>query len=336
MRALFFAGPGKLRFEETPDPKLEADTDAVIAPIAATTCDLDHGLIAGLTPFQGPFALGHECVGRVIEVGSACTECRPGDVVAIAWHIACGRCAPCESRFPARCEPHWNAQYGLPVRGDWGGTFSERVRVPYADFNTVKLPDGVDPVHLASVGDNQSLGWEVVVPYLEGVSDPSVVILGGGGSIGLYAVDAAVNVAGAKTVYFDPSPERLAIAEKLGAEVREGPPPKRIGEFHLAVDASVNPDWLRSGLRSVVPEGQVNSVGIYFEPVALDLFDQYVRCVNFHTGKGHARSFMPDVLRASAEGTLHPELVTSGIYAWDELPEVLTNRPGHKPIFVLD
>lgn len=34
---------------------------------------------------------------------------------------------------------------------------------------------------------------------------------------------------------------------------------------------------------------------------------------------------------------LHPELVTSGIYAWDELPDVLTaERPGHKPIFVLE
>jgi alcohol dehydrogenase len=32
---------------------------------------------------------------------------------------------------------------------------------------------------------------------------------------------------------------------------------------------------------------------------------------------------------------LHPELVTSGIYEFDELPDVLTGEPGHKPIFTL-
>jgi alcohol dehydrogenase len=46
---------------------------------------------------------------------------------------------------------------------------------------------------------------------------------------------------------------------------------------------------------------------------------------------------MTPTLEAVAAGTLHPELVTSGVYGWHEIPDVLTSgRPGHKPIFVLE
>jgi alcohol dehydrogenase len=45
---------------------------------------------------------------------------------------------------------------------------------------------------------------------------------------------------------------------------------------------------------------------------------------------------MTPILDNVADGTLHPELVTSGIYDWEQIPEVLTSaNPGHKPIFVL-
>jgi alcohol dehydrogenase len=46
---------------------------------------------------------------------------------------------------------------------------------------------------------------------------------------------------------------------------------------------------------------------------------------------------MTPTLEAVAAGKLHPELVTSGIHAWENLPDVLTSdRAGHKPIFVLE
>lgn len=84
-----------------------------------------------------------------------------------------------------------------------------------------------------------------------------------------------------------------------------------------------------------MPEGHVNSVGIYFDDVALPLLALYQRGVHFHNGKGHARPNMTPILEAVAAGTLRPELVTSGIYGWDEIAKVLTSEhPGHKPIFV--
>ncbi|MFJ4934846.1 hypothetical protein ACIP8U_13370 [Streptomyces pseudovenezuelae] len=112
---------------------------------------------------------------------------------------------------------------------------------------------------------------------------------------------------------------------------------RREKDFHLAVDASCDPERLRRALLSVMPEGHVNSVGIYFDEVPLPLLALYQRGVHFHNGKGHARLHMTPTLEAVAAGTLHPELVTSGVYGRDEIPGVLTSdRPGHKPIFVLE
>lgn len=337
MRSLMFVEPGTLRFDEVDAPTIVEPGDALVRPLAATTCDLDHHVIADKTPFStvGPFPLGHECVGTVVEAGPECTSVAVGDVVGIAWHIACGTCMQCHLGHPARCLRHGDAQYGLPTNGSWGGTFSELIRVPYADYNLAPLPAGVDPVHLASIGDNLALGWETVMPTISGISDPQVAVFGGTGSIGLYCVDVAVHCAGARTVYYDDDPTRMAVAERLGAEVADinG---KREKNFHLAVDASAEPDRLRKALVSVMPEGHVNSVGIYFRDVALPMLQLYIRGVHFHNGKGHARPNMTPTLDAVAAGVLHPELVTSGIYGWDEIPDVLTSdHAGHKPIFVL-
>lgn len=333
-----FVEPGRLRFDDVDAPTLADPGDALVRPLAATTCDLDHRVIADKTPFSGvgPFPLGHECVGTVVEAGPGCTTVAVGDVVGVAWHIACGTCAQCILGHPARCLLYGEAQYGLPINGLWGGTFSELIRVPFADYNLAPLPTGVDPVQLASIGDNLALGWETVMPTVSGVVDAQVAVFGGTGSIGLYCVDVAVHCAGARTVYYDDDPTRMSVAEQLGAEVADinG---KREKNFHLAVDASCDPDRLRKALLSVMPEGHVNSVGIYFADVSLPLLQLYLRGVHFHNGKGHARPNMTPTLDAVAAGVLHPELVTSGIYEWDEIPEVLTStHAGHKPIFILD
>jgi alcohol dehydrogenase len=337
MKSLMFVAPGQLRFDEVAEPALVEATDALVRPLAATTCDLDHHVIADKTPFSGlgPFPLGHECVGTVVDVGSDCNEISVGDIVGVAWHIACGTCAQCRLGHPARCERHGDAQYGLPTNGSWGGAFDELIRVPYADYNLAPLPAGVDPVHLASIGDNLALGWETVMPTVAGISEPKIAVFGGTGSIGLYCVDVAVQCAHAHTVYYDDNPTRMAVAEKLGAEVRDVNA-KSDKDFHLAVDASADPQRLRKALTSVMPEGHVNSVGIYFQDVPVPMLQLYVRGVHFHNGKGHARPNMTPTLEAVADGTLHPELVTSGIYEWAEIPDVLSSsNAGHKPIFVL-
>jgi len=63
-RALRYASPNRLEWHEVAPPTIRDRRDAIVRPVASTTCDLDVRIIRGLTSFQGPFDIGHECLVR--------------------------------------------------------------------------------------------------------------------------------------------------------------------------------------------------------------------------------------------------------------------------------
>src|SRR5439155_26155897 len=99
----------------------------------------------GRAPYSGPFGLGHEGVAEVVDVGDGVDDLEPGQRVTISFQIFCGECAACRAGRSASCEatPPM-AMYGLTIRGDWGGFFSDAVRVPYANAVLFPPPDGAD------------------------------------------------------------------------------------------------------------------------------------------------------------------------------------------------
>jgi threonine dehydrogenase-like Zn-dependent dehydrogenase len=336
VRRLVFLGPGELEWHEVPAPRLEDPGDALVRPVVATICDLDSMTLTGRAPFGGPLALGHECVAEVVEVGEEVRAFEPGSLVVVPWHVSCFRCDRCRRGVPTSCrETGVGAMYGLPISGDWGSMFSDLVRVPYADRALVALPPTVSPTSAVSASDNLPLAWEVTVPKLRDAADASVLVMGGCGSIGLYAVACALAGGAGLVDYRDTDPDRLAIAEGLGARPSEGPPPRRMDRGYLVtVDATNHdPDGLACALRSVEPEGFCSTVGLYFGDVELPLFDMFGLGVNFHIGKGNARPAIPHVLELVAEGRLSPQRVTTGVFDWEELPDVLA-APPMKPVFV--
>ena len=123
-------------------------------------------------------------------------------------------------------------------------------------------------------------------------------------------------------VYVDPSVERAALAEKLGAKVvREKiVPGLRIGRFPITVDATGREDGLRFCIASTDAEGTCTSVGIYFGDVALPLLDMYTRGVTFVTGRINARRDIPLALDLLGRGTLDLGTVASTVVDWDDAP----------------
>src|SRR2546430_560435 len=180
MRRLEFVRRGELRWAEAPEARVRDAGDAVVRPIASTTCDLDRAIITGATPFVGPFAIGHECVAEVVDVGDDAGTLRRGQHVVVPWHICCGRCARCLRGLTSQCErvPRY-AMYGVPLGGDWGGLFDELVRVPWASQALVPLPEGLDPALVASASDNLTDAWRAVGPALRAAPGARVLIMGG-------------------------------------------------------------------------------------------------------------------------------------------------------------
>jgi len=60
VRQLTFIEPGRLEWRDVAAPRIGADTDALVRPIAVARCDLDFYIARGVVRYPGPFAFGHE------------------------------------------------------------------------------------------------------------------------------------------------------------------------------------------------------------------------------------------------------------------------------------
>ncbi|WP_046732423.1 zinc-dependent alcohol dehydrogenase [Streptomyces humi] len=332
MRELTFVARDTVEWREVPDPRPRSGAEAIVAPVAATSCDVDTAILAGHGFVEPPFALGHECVARVVETGDDVASVAPGDLVVVPWSISCGACDHCRSGLTAHCTavPHM-AMYGAPIGGTWGGLFSDLVRVPYADAMLVPLPAGLDPVTMASASDNWSLSWRLVAPHLRNRPGARVLVVARG-SIGLYVVDIARALGASTVLYVDPDPGHRELARGFGAATAETLEPVRHG-FDIAVEATGRVDQLALAVRSLAPEGVCESAGNHFRPGELPLLDMYLTGVTLRIARDNVRAHIPDALALAGSGEVDPARVVSHVLDWEQLPEALPEK--HlKPVFV--
>jgi alcohol dehydrogenase len=330
MLALTYTAPNELHWREAPEPALSSDRAALVRPIAVATCDLDALIISGSSPFQAPFALGHECVAEVIDAGDAVSSFQPGQIVSVPFQISCGECEPCRRGRSGNCATvAFMSTYGFgPAVERWGGFLSDLVCVPYAEHMLVDVPAGIQPTAVASVSDNISDAWRTVAPTLAEEPGASVLVVGGAssGSIGLYATALALALGAESVLYVDADEARRRTAASLGADTL-AQAPKRLGPYPITVDASADPDGLALALRSTAPDGTCTSAAIYFgEQPRLPLLEMYTKGITFKTGRAHAREAMEGVLELAAEGRVHPEQVTTRVVPWAQASEALLER----------
>lgn len=334
MRELICVGERRVEWCEARDPELDSRFDAIVRPVAATTCDVDRAIILGRAPVPPPYAIGHECVAEVVESGAGVSHVQPGDLVVVPWHICCGRCDRCHAGLTAHCRTvPYMAMFGAPIGGEWGGLFSDLVRVPYADAMLVPLPPGLDPIAMASASDNFSLAWRLVAPHLQRSPGGSVLIMNAG-SIGLFVCDIAGALGASRRLFVDRDPDRRAIAESYGAETAEEIEAIHHG-FDIAVEATGRVDTLACACRSLVPEGICESAGNHFKPGELPLFEMYLNSINLRIARDNVRANIEPALDLAQTGKVDPRKVVSHVLPWDSLPDELP-KLHTKPVFVRD
>ncbi len=339
MRQLTFLKPGAFEWRDIPPPRMVAETDAIVRPLAVARCDLDLYIALGVVNYPGPFAFGHETIAEVIEAGDQ-VPFKPGTKVAVPFQLSCGRCGPCQQGLTNSCASFpFGAAYGLkPTSGtDFGGALSDLMRVPFADHMLVELAPGIDPVFAASASDNISDGWRAVAPQLKARPGASVLVVGGlGQSIGLFAAGAAVALRAGKVLYLDDSAERRSRAAALGAEqdvlgLAAGRGPDQ--QFDIVVEAAGDEAALAFCVQSTAPNGVLTSIAIHLAPkTAIPLTRAYYKGLTFHTGRVQSRVVLPDVLACIACGDLHPEHVTHRVVPFEAAVEAMTD-PGPKVVF---
>ena len=191
MRAARLIGPGKLvvRDEPTPNP---AEDEVLVRSKRASICGSDlhivfDGFYRGSYPGPPGFP-GHEGVGQVEESAGG-DDLAPGSWVLAVPNPPAARC------------------------------YAELQAVPRASL--LALPDGGDPDRLLLA---QQLGTVVFAfrrhwPAGRSAEGATAAICGAG-SAGLFFVQLCRRAGFAKVVVADRSPDRLAIAERFGADVR--------------------------------------------------------------------------------------------------------------------
>ncbi|UFS97579.1 zinc-dependent alcohol dehydrogenase [Nocardia huaxiensis] len=332
MKRLLLDGPGALRWEDCPEPTLDAPDQALVRPVAVATCDLDPAVLQGRFPNPGPYPFGHEGVAEVVAVGEEVRTVAVGDHVVVPFQISCGACPACLRGHTGNCTAHpFMSTYGLGTMGglEWGGLWADLTLVPHADAMLVPMPQGVDPVAVASASDNIPDAYRAVAPQLATDPGAEVLVLGGSAapSIGLYAAGLAVALDSARVVYLDTDPERLSLAAKLGAEAVEGPSDSRVGRFPVTVEAAGGRRALIAAINATANDGWCTSVSVQTKDVPMPVFGMYSRCCTFHTGRAHVRPAIPAVLSLVAAGRFDPSLVTTTVVERTDSLEALLEAP---------
>jgi threonine dehydrogenase-like Zn-dependent dehydrogenase len=338
MQQLTFMKPGQFEWREVAMPHVQEATDAIVRPLAVARCDLDLYIATGFVPFPGPFAFGHEMVGEVVDAGER-AGFTPGQGVVVPFQISCGQCDSCKRGFTASCKavPPYSA-FGLGGgRVEYGGALSGAIRVPFADFMLVPLPEGVDPIAAASAADNIPDGWRAVAPQLEEYLGGSVLVVGGlAQSVGLYAAGAAIALGAGRVLYLDDNAGNRARAIAMGAlaEPLEGREPTE--QFDIVVEAAGTTSALGFAIRSCAVDGIVTSVAMHLgSTTPVPLTQAYYKGLRFQTSRASARMWLPDVLHCMACGKLRPEHVTHKVLPFSDAADAMTDS-GPKMVFVPD
>src|SRR5436305_1055997 len=134
MRQLTCTAPHQIEWRDVPEPHLEGDTEALVRPLAVARCDIDLFLTSGFVPLRGPFALGHEAVAEVVDVGDSVPGLTKGQRTVVSFEVSCGSCRSCRAGHTANCDRYpVLSDYGMqPLSGvEYGGMLSDIVRVSH-------------------------------------------------------------------------------------------------------------------------------------------------------------------------------------------------------------
>lgn len=204
MKQVRIHGPDDVRVDDVPDP-VAGPRDVVVRVAACGLCGTDlkyigMGGIAG--PGPEPLALGHEMSGTVQTVGEEVPAGDAGGVVVGDRVVV----------LPG------NDEVGRIGNGSPEGGLAPLLLVREAarGGRLFRVPDSL-PLDLAALNEPLGVGMNAV--DRSGAEPGDKVAIFGGGPIGLAALAVLVDRGVEDTVVVDLSPERLALAERLGAEL---------------------------------------------------------------------------------------------------------------------
>lgn len=309
MRAAVFAGERDIHIAEVPMPRC-GPTDAIIKITTTTICGTDSHIWRGEYPVAPGRVVGHEPVGVIHQLGEAVVGYQVGDRVVVGAITPCGACYFCQRGDTSQCagyEDEWGIIGGWRLGNSIDGVQADYVRVPYAQANLAKIPDGLTDEQVLFVTDIASTGISAVETADVQLGDSVVVFAQG--PIGLCATAGARLRGAGLVIAVDSNQTRLKMAQDMGADVvidyTEEDPIAKIKSLtgnrgaDVAIEALGIQETFENCLKSVRPAGVVSSLGVYgdkvtvpLEPFIYGIGDIDIRTTLCPGGKNRMQSLM--------------------------------------------
>jgi len=238
--------------------------DVLVRVRAAGICHSDVHYRAGTSPVLVPLTLGHEVAGVVEQVGPQVTGVRVGDRVGVHYLVTCGQCHYCNVGSEQFCVE------GQMIGKHRDGGYAEYVAVP--ERSVVPLPHEIPFEHGAVMMCSSATSFHALRKSRLRAGERIAVF--GVGGLGMSAVQLA-QAFGALEVYaVDINPDKLKLAEKLGAipvDASAGDPVAEI--LRLTAGAGVDVAVELIGLPAVSRQA-VQSLAVFGRAVLVGLTDQ--------------------------------------------------------------
>ena len=206
MKSALLLAPEKIEIREIDAPKL-SENEVMMQPIRVGICGSDVSFYLGhRTPPYLPFTIGHEFVGRVVEVASGVTKLAVGQRVIVEPNYTCGNCKFCREGRGNICPNKKSMGVSVP------GCFAEYTIAP-AEF-TWPVPDTISDADAATI---EPLTVSLHALRSSGAQLGDTVAVLGCGVVGLLLIHVAV-AQGVRVLAHDKYAEKLLMAAQLGAK----------------------------------------------------------------------------------------------------------------------
>ena len=357
MRAIaMFPTEKKIRLVDRPAPRLEGDDQARVRMLEVGVCGTDHEIARfeyGMPPTGEPYlVMGHESLGEIVEVGSAVTNLKPGDLVVTTVRRPCGKpeCRPCQHNRPDFCRT---------------GAYTERGIMRRHGFMTDEVVDLAENMHIVpreiadiavlteplTIAEKALIELDSVVgrmpwvnPAKEAKMGLNAVVLGAG-PVGLLGA-LALLVRGFDTWIYSresASSPRAAWVESIGGRyIESGKLPvgdlgKQVGNVDLIYEATGSAALAFAALPAIGKNGIFIFTGVpgHKAPITLDaepimralVLENQLLYGTVNAGPPAFEASIRDLGKFNARWPKQVRELITGHFAPEEITDILS--PGH-------